>query len=267
MEPNEPPQFIPGTPFPPQWRRGGAYLPPQEISIQDSPAFDISPQARIPNTIPINLHDPTRPLPPPPPLPPPSPASAEPFRDIPNHPTNHPTNSNLPQRPAREERRRIAWALRTAHRWSEQQITDHLNAQGYGPLTVNDTKQLLKRMAQYVAKELKESITEYKVAQLQTYESMLQEALEQYNRSKHRDQVTIQEGRAQVHQGEVIALPPLVTTIPNPDQRGDPQYLTQAHQALKAQRELLGLDEPKKTDVTTQGQAIKAYIGVNVDEV
>jgi hypothetical protein len=93
---------------------------------------------------------------------------------------------------------------------------------------------------------------------------ILEEALEAWEASKG-DAVTVTSGRAELDRaGRVVALPDEVRTT---GQRGAPQFLAQARAALADIRAIWGLDAPKSVDVTSQGEPIKLYAGVDVDAV
>lgn len=50
-------------------------------------------------------------------------------------------------------------------------------------------------------------------------------------------------------------------------QTGNSAYLEKAMKALADIRAILGLDAPKRSDITSGGEPIKAYVGVDLDQV
>lgn len=49
-------------------------------------------------------------------------------------------------------------------------------------------------------------------------------------------------------------------------QSGNPAHVRNAQDALKAIRDVLGLDEPEKKDITSGGEKLKGYIGISPDD-
>lgn len=168
-----------------------------------------------------------------------------------------PSNDNrahLLERTAENERR--AWELRLQG-WTERRIGDEL---GVHRSTVG---KMLQRMEKRLAAEFRDHAEEVKARQTGRLERLFEELVEQWRRSCE-DGVTetTVEGRCQVDKttGEIVPLP-TETRRTVSGQSGNPALLAQALKALADIRAIWGLDAPKRTDVTSEGEAFKVLLG------
>lgn len=166
-----------------------------------------------------------------------------------------------------------AWDLRVQHHLSLRQIAEKI---GVSHTTV---QRLLRTVENRLAKEFTEHAQRVKARQAAQLEHIAKDALEQWYRScGEQVTVTVQAGRVHVlklrdgdsdgytERERIVELPDLTTTATK-TQTGDPQLLAQAISALAAVRSIWGLDAPKRTDLTSDDQPLKAIIGVSLDEL
>ena len=78
---------------------------------------------------------------------------------------------------------------------------------------------------------------------------------------------TVTGGRATVsREGDLVPLPDQIVQQRR-EQTGNAALLGKAMEALSAIRAIWGLDAPKRQDVTTAGEPMKAYVGIDLDAV
>jgi predicted transcriptional regulator len=162
-----------------------------------------------------------------------------------------------------KERRAEILRLWIHEGWTQQRIADHLG------ITHSTVCQHLAKAKEELKQRHEDALEAYKAQQIERLQGIYDRAMEGWHRSVGETvKVTTKTGRVHVPrgEGEPIDLPDEVTReVVN--QAGGAQYLGQAMKAIEGMRELLGLDAPKRTDVTSDGEAVKAYIGIDLDKV
>ena len=146
---------------------------------------------------------------------------------------------------------REAWRLRTVERLTEPEIAGRL---GVSQSTVS---RMLRRVEKRLAREFAEQAERVKARQAALLDHVVSEALAGWERSTD-DAVT----ERSVSDGEKTT-----TTTERRGQAGAPSFLAECRAALADIRAIYGLDAPKKQDLTTGGQPIKALIGVDPEDM
>lgn len=164
------------------------------------------------------------------------------------------------------ERDRRAWELRQKG-WTTRHIAEEL--------TVDHSTicRALSRVETRLAKQFEQDALRIKARHTAQLEHIADEAMQAWERSKldaemervtDKD-VTLDGGM----EGTKVMLPATETTTVHEKrgQAGNPSFLSEARAAQADIRSIWGLDAPKKTDVTSDGQPVKALIGVDLDKI
>ena len=162
----------------------------------------------------------------------------------------------------RAELERRAWELRVTHCWKTQAIADEL---GVSRSTVC---RMLRQENERLAREFRDQREALRVEQTEQHMAIAEQALTAWQRSlQAAETTTVTGGRAAVSRGgDLVPLPDQVVQQRR-EQTGDAALLGKALEALAAIRALWGLDAPKRQDITTAGEPVKAYIGIDLDAV
>lgn len=174
----------------------------------------------------------------------------------------------MPSRVPKEvtaERESKAWAMR------QKMMTEAQIAQELG-ITQPAVSVMLKRIASRMATELSGKVQELKATQTGQLEYIAAEALAGWERSKLNAEMlrtvteevalkseveTLDDDGQPVRRKKVILPVAKTTTTKTVEgQAGDPRFLDQARGALGDIRDIWGLESPKKTDITSDGQPI-----------
>lgn len=147
------------------------------------------------------------------------------------------------RREARGDLERRAWDMRVRELRTLRSIADELG--------VADTTVLraLRRVEQRLAAEFAEQAAEIRARQVAQLEALAEDALAEYQRSKLPAEVEI-ETRGPT--GRTVRTETRVRT-------GDSALLGRAIEALAGINRLLGLEAPRRTDVTSGGKELAAY--------
>ena len=176
--------------------------------------------------------------------------------------------ADLPKEVKAEFERR-AWEMRISGEKNLAAIAAELINPATGkPISTSTVSRMLSRVEQRLAKEFANKAEHVKARQTAQLERLFDEALDAWRRSKEpAETVTVTQGRAATtREGEVVPLPDQVVRQAR-EQTGDPRFIEQARGALADIRAIWGLDAPKKQDITSAGQAVKAYVGFDPEEV
>ncbi len=143
-----------------------------------------------------------------------------------------------------------------------------LEEEGFGKPDCEAVAAMVRKHAADLARQMEEDTRALKMMAHDRLEGITRAAVEAWDTSRGTQETrTIVTGRAIVDRnGNVNELPDQVTVVEN-DSPGNPAFLTVALQATKDLRALHGLDAPKKTDLTSDGKAIKMYVGIDLDDV
>ena len=162
----------------------------------------------------------------------------------------------------RPELERRAWDLRVTHCWKTQAIADEL---GVSRSTVC---RMLRQVNDRLAAEFREQLEALRVEQTEQHMAIAEQALAAWQRSlQATETTTVTGGRAAVsREGDLLALPDQVVQQRR-EQTGNAAMLGKALKALEAIRAIWGLNAPKRQDVTTAGEPMKAYVGIDLDAV
>jgi plasmid maintenance system antidote protein VapI len=120
---------------------------------------------------------------------------------------------------------------------SRQALADELN------ITKRSVNRILVRINTRITQDLADLVLSHKARMHERHERIFQQAMTAWEKSKgeHRRQIA--------RRTEVDGKPVTVSTLEVEESAGEPQYLAKALDALKAQRELWGLDAPKVLSV------------------
>jgi DNA-binding transcriptional MocR family regulator len=159
------------------------------------------------------------------------------------------------------EREQRCWTLRQQC-WTTRRIAAEL---GIDQSTV---VRALDRVHKRALKELTETARRAKLEQLAQLDRIADEAMEAWERSKKEaTSRAVTAGRAEVTpRGEKVDLPDLVVTQTR-DRDGDPAHLHAAMKALSDQRAILGIEAPKGVDVTSGGEPVQLFAGIDLERV
>lgn len=156
-----------------------------------------------------------------------------------------------PPRQVTRDRERRAWELRVTQFQTEQQIADALG------IDTSTVCRMLQRLEKRLAKTFEGQAAEIKAEQTAQLQHIAQEAIRAWERSQQDAEI---ERTVSGPQGAT-------TTTERRGQVGDSRFLDQVRGALEDIRDIWGLDAPKRTDVTSDGQPIKALIGIELDKI
>lgn len=174
-------------------------------------------------------------------------------------------------RPPKEvtaEREREAWRLRIERHLTQEQIAELLEVDG------STVSRMLRRQEQRLAKEFQDHALHVKARQTAQLEEIAREAVAAWDRSLE-DAVlertvtreTAIKGADDDEFAPPVELPAVetTTTVERKGQSGNPALLGAALKAMEGVRSLWGLDAPKKTDLTSDGERLTAvfYIPEN----
>lgn len=134
------------------------------------------------------------------------------------------------------EREIEIWSLRQRS-WTQERIAKHLNISQ--PAVFN----VLKKLTQRYSKELLENVIKVKTEQVSQLESISDEAMQSWEKSKDTFILKRQKG---YKSGSDKARPSEVMQQES-EQYGDPRYLTVAMKAKEDIRKIIGADAPVKT--------------------
>jgi hypothetical protein len=158
----------------------------------------------------------------------------------------------------RRENERRAWLMRYQERLTLAEIGEAL---GVDPSTVC---RMVQRAERVLAQEFKEQAFLVKCRQTALLETVSDEALRAWERSKL-DAVTVTTGRAELdRKGQVVTLP---DEVERAGQAGDARLLAQVRGAQQDIRKIWGLDAPASIDLTSGGEPVKLYRGIDLDQV
>lgn len=177
--------------------------------------------------------------------------------------------------PAREvtrERERRAWELRVTRFLTEEQIAAELE------VDQSTVSRMLQRAEKRLASEFVGRAEQIKAEQTAQLLAVAQEAQRAWERSQQdaeveqtvvRDVTVDGVGKDAQDKPYKVDVPATETTTTKrrTGQVGDYHMLEQMRGALSDVREIWGLNAAKKTDVTSDGHAVKAIIGVDLDKV
>jgi hypothetical protein len=163
---------------------------------------------------------------------------------------------------ARAELERRAWELRVTHCWKTQAIADEL---GVSRSTVC---RMLRQVNERLAAEFREQLEALRVEQTEQHMAIAEQALAAWQRSLQvAETTTVTGGRATVsREGDLVPLPDQVVQQRR-EQSGNAALLTNALKALAAIRDIWGLNAPRRQDITSAGEPMKTYIGIDVEAV
>lgn len=166
-----------------------------------------------------------------------------------------------PSKEQSEDRRQHAWRLRLMG-WSQERIAAEL---GIHQTAVSAA---LKKQNELLHAEFIEEAREVKLYHSACLMKVYEEAMRAWLKSlTDAERKQIVKGRVHTTEEGVLNLPDLVT-LTKEVQSGNPALLAQARGALEELRSIWGYEEPKKTDLTSGGEALfKIYSGDWVDEV
>ncbi len=169
----------------------------------------------------------------------------------------------------KDARRQLAWRMKVVNNASTMDIVAAIQNAGLGSCTPATVRKYVHEMGQKLFEEFKDEALGYKMVVHERLEKVIEEATRAWERSQTPQETTITvEGRATIERegGGVIEMPAQVTTQIM-QSNGNPAFLQKVLDATKQQADLWGVNSPKKTDVTSGGQPIKAYVGVDVEDV
>lgn len=148
------------------------------------------------------------------------------------------------------------------------QIQERVERAGYGNIATATVEQIIQKKLKHLSVTDPEAVLRLKNVHHARAEYLYQQAVEAWQNSiGPRRQTTTVTGRAHVDRnGDTTVLPDQITIVED-NSPGNPAFLTAAQQHLNYQADLHGLKAPKRTDVTSDGQAVKAYIGLDLDEI
>jgi hypothetical protein len=174
----------------------------------------------------------------------------------------------LPNRVPKEvtaERERRAWELRQQC-WTEERIAAELD------IAQSTVSVILRRVEKRFAQQFVSLAEQVKASQSAQLEHIAFEAMQAWERSKLNaetrrtvtEQVSLKgeeetlddEGLPIRRKKAVVPAVKETTTFTSEGQCGDPRMLEKAINALADIRSIWGLDAPKKTDVTSGGEAV-----------
>ena len=163
---------------------------------------------------------------------------------------------------ARADLERRAWELRVTHCWKTQAIADEL---GVSRSTVC---RMLRQVNERLGAEFREQLEAMRAEQTEQHMAIAEQALAAWQRSlEAAETTTVTGGRTAVgREGDLVPLPDQVVQQRR-EQTGNAALLGRALEALSAIRAIWGLEAPKRQDVTTGGEPVKAYVGIDLDAV
>jgi hypothetical protein len=177
---------------------------------------------------------------------------------------------------SKQLRHQLAWDMRVRGS-SFKDIIAEFQKQDLGDWSPGQVYAMVRDHAKELAEAHEEAALLYKHEIHERYNLIIKESLMAWERSKEVEETsTTVDGRVHVSSvGQAAGLVQEPDVIPLPQQltltrkgsNGNPAFLRQAMDAMEAQRKIWGVDAPKKSDVTSDGKAVKAYIGINLDDV
>lgn len=172
----------------------------------------------------------------------------------------------------RTELERRAWELRIRHSKTLAEIAVEVAPAIGVQVHPSTVLRAIRRVGEELAKGFRERAEAVVGEQLARLSHVQAEALAEWERSKTDAEVHSEvAGRALLHPltGELVPLPP-ERSYRRSGRLGDPALLQRVMDAMKAQRELLGLDAPKRSassvDVAV-ASVPKAWVSVSPDEL
>lgn len=153
-----------------------------------------------------------------------------------------------------------AWELRQRC-WTEQRIADEIGVH------VATVSRMLDRVERRLAAQLQEQALPIKARQTAVLERVAAEALAAWERSQQDAELVRVTEKWVVPKDGADPYQVSDKTTERRGQAGDPALLAAAMKALADVREIWGLDAPKRTDLTSGGESLKAYVGFAPEEV
>lgn len=143
----------------------------------------------------------------------------------------------------RDEIKSIAWRLRIDHKWTYVQIADAIAAEKGHRLDPSQIGHYIRQVHKRTIANLRDEAEAEKLEQTAILDSMLSEAMAAWERSKRRQykrrKKTVTGGGGEGGEGG-----PLVERLTEyTETPGDPRFLKEAREILKAKRDIWGLGQ------------------------
>lgn len=164
------------------------------------------------------------------------------------------------------------WTLRVRERLTVRQIAARLGENGF-EVSYSQVSRYLKSISNAASKEMADSVEQYRIEVHATLEYVLQQALDQWRKSLEPEQL-VSETRREIEsrrtntegEPEMVGDAEVTTKQQVKEKTGNVAFLREARATLKDLRDLWGMDEASKLDITTKGEQLSKSVKELTDD-